>query len=37
MKIVINNDIFDKEDALKAFDSLVHNDGSKFKVLVKMS
>ena len=33
----IVSDIFDKEDALKAFDSLVHNDGSKFKVLVKMS
>lgn len=33
----IVSDIFDKEDAIKAFDCLVHNDGSKFKVLVKMS
>lgn len=33
----IVSDIYEKENALEAFDSLVHNDGSKFKVLVKMS
>lgn len=33
----IISDIYEKENALEAFDSLVHNDGSKFKVLVKMS
>lgn len=32
----IVSDIYEKENALEAFDSLVHNDGSKFKVLVKM-
>ena len=33
----IVSDIFDKEDAIKGFDALVHNDGSRFKVLIKMS
>lgn len=33
----IISDIFDKEDAIKGFDALVHNDGSRFKVLIKMS
>lgn len=33
----IVSDIFDKEDAVKGFDALVHNDGSRFKVLIKMS
>ena len=33
----IVSDIFDKEDAIKVFDALVHNDGSRFKVLIKMS
>ena len=27
----IVSDIFDKEDAIKGFDALVHNDGSRFK------
>lgn len=33
----IVSDIFDKEDAIKGFDALVHNDGNRFKVLIKMS
>ena len=33
----IVSDIFDKEEAIKGFDALVHNDGSRFKVLIKMS
>lgn len=33
----IISDIYDKENAVEAFNTLLHNDGSKFKILVKMS
>ncbi|MDR3258981.1 MAG: zinc-binding alcohol dehydrogenase family protein [Fusobacteriaceae bacterium] len=33
----IISDIYDKENAIEAFNVLLHNDGSKFKILVKMS
>lgn len=33
----IISDIFDRKDAIEGFNSLVNNDGSKFKVLIKMS
>ncbi|MDR1835180.1 MAG: zinc-binding alcohol dehydrogenase family protein [Fusobacteriaceae bacterium] len=39
-KVVIDpiiSDIFEMKDSVKAFDTLVHNDGSKFKILIKIS
>jgi len=33
----IISDVFPVEDSIKAFDTLVHNDGSKFKILIKFS